>query len=114
MIAGEVKYCDQSNRLLMDFDGRRNNLPPPYPLLIRYLRELHLSPIYASYQRSSTPKHWHIVIEVEEEISVMGRVFCQLYCGSDRWRERWTFLHVEQYKRKDKFVQVLFERKVEI
>jgi hypothetical protein len=106
LVAGAVKYTDSPRRLLIDLDGE----VPTFVQVARRLRELWLTPLNVSYQRSRT--HWHMVVDVEQRLTLMERVFCQLYLGSDPLRESWTFIHAHFYQRRDNLVQVLFEEKI--
>jgi hypothetical protein len=106
--AGSVRYYHTGRRLLLDFDGPA----PSYVVLCKRLGQLHLKPLAVCYMRST--HHWHVIVELGEYLTIPECLFAQLFCGSDPPREAWGFIRYHEYRRRDKFVQVLFDKKVTI
>lgn len=106
--SGTLREEHAANKLLLDYDRRA----PSFRLLMRelYLLELHPTALY--YARSSSGKHWHVVIRLRERLPLFVTFFVQLYLGSDRDRERHNYVRAYKLGRTDSLVQILFEQKL--
>jgi hypothetical protein len=105
---GTVREKHENDKLLIDYD----KAPQTFDFLNAALRRLGLTPISLYYARSSSGKHWHVVIRIREKLPILGTLFVQLYLRSDAERERNGFIRAYHYKRRDALVQILFERKL--
>ena len=105
---GTVREKHAANKLLLDYD----KTPPKFHQLNRAIKHLGLTPCALYYARSSSSKHWHVVVLLRETLPILATLFCQLYLGSDPERERNGFIRVYHYGRSDPLVQILFERKL--
>lgn len=105
---GTVREKHAANKLLLDYD----KTPPKFHELNCNLNHLGLRAYAAYYARSSSRKHWHVVVLLHERLPVLATLFCQIYLGSDKERERNGFIRAYHYKRSDPLVQILFERKL--
>ena len=107
-VAGVVKYTHAPDVLQLDFDAE----PPQYHVLCAELRKLELRAIFLSYQRSRA--HFHVVVKLTQKLPVLASFFVQLYLGSDRYRERAGFVRYVHCHDRTRFVQVLFEEKINL
>jgi hypothetical protein len=106
--AGIVRETWRPGMLLLDIDGAA----PRFPKLCSELRRLGLTLRHCYYARSSSQKHWHVVIWIKQKLPIMETIFTQLKLGSDPERERCNFIRAYFYNRSDQYVQILFERKL--
>jgi len=93
---------------MIDFDGP----PASFPVVNERVRRLGFTPSSMYYTQSSTRGHWHAVIYIKEKVSLLPRIFAQLYIGSDPERERNNFIRAYWLNRRDKYAQILFEKKL--
>lgn len=105
---GTLGEGDAPNKLLIDYDGR----PTKFHHLLRDCKRLGVSPRHVAYVSSNTRGHWHIIIYMREKMPLLARIFCQLWLGSDKFREASNFVRAYHYGRTDKYVQILFGRKL--
>ena len=105
---GELRATHRRTLLLLDFDGPA----PPFPLLAEGLARLGCEPLAVCYAPSHSRGHWHVMVELQRALpSDAAVIFCQLWLGSDRERERCNYIRVMLWGRSDPLAQVLFSRK---
>jgi len=108
MHRGTISEVDAPDRILLDYD--RNC--PNYQSLCKDLRRLGLVPRAVYYAPSNTRGHWHVVVLLRVSMALPFRLLVQVYLGSDHKREGYNFIRAYHYGRRDRYVQVLFGRKI--
>ena len=86
---------EKDNQLMLDYDAEE--IPEVFEKMLSILQQrFYNQPIKWEKFRSSSGKHWHVIVDLPENLEVQERIAWQAIFGSDRVREAITLLKIAQ------------------